>query len=170
MYGDSLKRVFVFIVVTVFFYGCSHVQISSNAPIPSVKDGSGISLYPLDNYTDTPRAGMRAANIVEGVMLARGYRVNDKIGEASSKLTLKQKILEAQESGDSYILTGGVSEWRYKTGIDGEPAVSLHLKFIDVKSGQVVWSTTGSDSSWGNTSVGVVAQELITSMLFDAND
>ncbi|OQX60535.1 MAG: hypothetical protein B5M52_00165, partial [Helicobacteraceae bacterium 4484_230] len=152
--------------------GCSHVQVSSSSPIPSIEKAGSISLYALDNYTDTPRAGMRAANIAEGVMLARGYRVNNKIDTVAdaSGHTLSQKLQEAKKSGDKYILTGGVSEWRYKTGIDGEPAVSLHLKFIDVDSGEVAWSTTGSDSSWGNTSIGVVAQELITSMLFSAEN
>lgn len=60
---------------------------------------------------------------------------------------------------------GGVSEWRYKTGIDGEAAVSLMLSLVDLKTSQVVWSATASDTSWSNSSLGTLAQNLIQKML-----
>lgn len=60
---------------------------------------------------------------------------------------------------------GGVSEWRYKTGIDGEPAVSIQLGFYKTKNAKLKWNAAGSDSDWGNASIGTTAQDLLEEML-----
>lgn len=124
-----------------------------------------ISVFRLRNYTDTPRAGMRASNIVEGILLTKGYKIKSHITEKAPSLKKARKIAKAD--GSKYFLYGGVSEWRYKTGIDGEPAVSLQLTLYKTKKGKVVWSATGSDSDWGNASIGTTAQDLIDEMIFE---
>lgn len=150
----------------LIFSGCSAVEVSTDEDFPDNSDGSvTISLFGLKNYTDTPQAGMRAANIIEGVLLAKGYKVVTNISDAYRNATLEEQIAFADKKGTRYLMTGGVSEWRYKTGIDGEPAVSLQCKLIEVSSGDVVWSATGADNSWGRASIGTVAQELIESLL-----
>ena len=58
-----------------------------------------------------------------------------------------------------------MEEWRYKTGVDGEPVVGLTLELIDVQSGQVVWSATGARSGWSRSSLSSVATSLIGSVL-----
>lgn len=122
-----------------------------------------ISLFRLNNYTDTPRAGMRAANIVEGILLTKGYDITSHLKEKLSSLKKARKI--AKEDGSKYFLYGGVSEWRYKTGIDGEPAVSIQVSLYKTKNAKLVWSATGSDSDWGNASIGTTAQDLLTEMM-----
>ncbi len=150
----------------LFGSGCTQSQIVTSHTLPSLdKNSTKISLYALENYTDTPRAGLRAANIVEGILLVEGYNIANRINNASRVMTLDEKISDARSNSIRYIMTGGVSEWRYKTGIDGEPAISLQLKLIDTQSKQVVWSSIGSDNSWGNASIGTVAQSLIESMI-----
>jgi len=145
--------------------GCAHTQVTESMPIPQSVKNATIGFYPLENYTDTPQAGLRAANIVEGVMIAKGYTMRGDMREEATTLSFKEKLADAKRDGVDYLLSGGVSEWRYKTGIDGEPAVSLHLKLVNVRTGDTVWSALGSDSSWGNASVGTVAQTLISTML-----
>jgi len=162
---SQIKTV-IFLPLSFFFFSaCSNKQISTSNHFPSVNNAGSIVIYGLENYTDTPRAGLRAANIVAGVLESRGYRVISMLDDKRESGSLKKKIAEAKSLKPRYILTGGVSEWRYKTGIDGEPAVSMHLKLIGPKKGSTLWSATGSDSSWGNASLGVVAQELINNML-----
>jgi polysaccharide biosynthesis protein PelC len=153
------------LVAIGLFAGCSQTQIESPYAFPTKSPYAKIAVYALHNYTDTPQAGMRAANIVEGVLLARGFNAINAISESSAEMTLDDKLLEARKKGMHYIITGGVSEWRYKTGIDGEPAVSLQLKVISVATGNVLWSTTASDHDWGNASIGTTAQSLIEEML-----
>jgi len=127
------------------------------------KNDVSISLFRLNNYTDTPRAGMRASNIVEGILLAKGYRVNSHLKDKLPSMKKARKI--AKDDGSKYFMYGGVSEWRYKTGIDGEPAVSLQLSLYKTKKSKLVWSATGSDSDWGNASIGTTAQDLLDEML-----
>lgn len=141
------------------------MKIATDSDIPSESFSKKIVLYALENYTDTPQAGMRASNIAEGVLLARGFDIENQIDADFLNMSLENRIAKAQSSNSDYILVGGVSEWRYKTGIDGEPAVSLQFKLIDVRSAKVVWSATGSDNSWGNASIGTTAQALIESMI-----
>jgi len=83
----------------------------------------------------------------------------------SKELFIKQKEAEAKKMGASYLITGDVQEWRYKTGIDGEPVVSYTLKIIDLNSNQTIFSGVGAKSGWGHKSIGVVAQEIAKELL-----
>jgi TolB-like protein len=163
--GENVaKYIYILIFSITIFFGCSNQKLSHSEAMPYAEDKK-IALYPLANYTETPRAGMRAANILEGVLLSKGYKVDNRLTDKTRKLSLDRKIADARRRGDRYALVGGVSEWRYKTGIDGEPAISVFIKLIDTSNKNVVWSATGSDNDWGNESVGTVAQRLFESMI-----
>ena len=155
----------IFFLATVFlFTGCStKALVSTQKSLPVAEKNKNISLFELNNYTDTPRAGMRAANIVEGVLLAKGFRVNTHLKQ--DLYTLQEAQKQAIKDGSTYFLIGGVSEWRYKTGIDGEPAVSLQLTLYTTKNPHVIWSATGANNDWGNASIGSTAQILIETMM-----
>ena len=153
----------IYAAVLVLLLGaCSTLEVSTGSVLPDTNQTKSIALFALDNYTDTPQAGMRASNLIEGILHARGYTVINTISLGDK--SLNEKIQVAKTKGSSYVLTGGVSEWRYKTGIDGEPAVSLHCKLVDVTSSKVVWSSTASSNDWGNASIGTTAQEMIETM------
>lgn len=168
------KKVLLSILVSVSFVafnsGCNSANISSTAALPAEHTLEKVGVYPFKNYTDTPRAGLRAANIAEGVMLSRGYDARSRLYDGSVGFDLQDQLADAKRYGLKYILVGAVSEWRYKTGIDGEPAISLQMKIIERKTKKVVWSATGSESSWGNASIGTVAHALLESMLIGIND
>ncbi|MEO1938403.1 MAG: DUF4136 domain-containing protein [Sulfurimonas sp.] len=134
----------------------------TNQQLPQIqqKNKPVILLFSLQNYTDTPRAGKRAANIVEGVLSAKGYSVFYH----SQALSLEKERMIAKNKNADYFMSGAVSEWRYKTGIDGEPAVSLRIALYDVKNGKLVWSGVGANNDWGKGSIGTTAQSLIEEM------
>jgi len=159
-----MKKSLLIVMMAFFMAGCSAVINSQNSlpKIHSQKD-MVVAVFKLRNYTDTPRAGRRAANIVQGVLLSEDYIVKNHIDNRDK--TIEEMQQEAQKDGAKYFLTGGVSEWRYKTGIDGEPAVSLRLVLYKTDDLKIIWSATGSDSDWGISSVGTVAQKLIQEMM-----
>lgn len=161
-----LKGMF-YVTLLLTGFGCSsNMQIKSKLSTLSANKGDvSISLFALKNYTDTPRAGMRASNIIDGVLLAKGYKVLTHIQDDESSFDDMRNI--AIKDNSKYFIYGGVSEWRYKTGIDGEPAVSLKCVLYDTNSSQALWSATASDSNWGNSSIGTTAQSLIESMIQD---
>lgn len=168
-----MPKLFLIALSGLLFIGCSSdLVVSTPSGLPTLYDdvnGSEqkkeipISVFRLQNYTDTPRAGMRAANIIEGVLKAKGYHVISHVHD--KKYSLQKAYQKANADGSKYFVYGGVSEWRYKTGIDGEPAVSLQISLYDTKNKKLVWSATGSDSDWGNGSIGTTAQSLIVDMM-----
>lgn len=162
--------------LVLIFSGCSTATIvTTEKSLPKVyedlnatheeKRDVSITLFRLNNYTDTPRAGMRASNIIEGILVAKGYKVVSHIDDKVPSIEKAKKI--AKEDGSKYFMYGGVSEWRYKTGIDGEPAVSIQCSLYKTKKSNLVWSATGSDSDWGNASIGTTAQDLLSEMMSD---
>ena len=169
-----MLKMYILGVAGIFFIGCtSNLVVSTPKGLPPVyedvndtyqkKNDIPVSVFRLQNYTDTPRAGMRAANIIEGILKAKGYRVISHVHD--KKYSLKKASKKAKDDGSQYFIYGGVSEWRYKTGIDGEPAVSLQISLYKTKNKKLVWSATGSDSDWGNGSIGTTAQSLILNMM-----
>ena len=143
--------------------GCGSPELAASKPFPVLDPSKKVLVVELANYTDTPQAGKRAANIVEGVLSAKG--VTSRLVTKGVSKTRTQQCALARRQGADYLLTGGVSEWRYKTGIDGEPAVSLTLQLLDSRQCRTVWSATGSDDDWGNASIGTTAQRLVEAMI-----
>ncbi|MBE0491329.1 MAG: hypothetical protein IBX44_03645 [Sulfurospirillum sp.] len=165
-----------FVIGMIFLSGCSTATIvTTEKSLPKTywdvngtyneKRDVSIALFRLNNYTDTPQAGMRASNIIEGILVAKGYTIINHMDDKVSSIDKAKKI--AKEDGSKYFMYGGVSEWRYKTGIDGEPAVSIQCSLYNSQNADLVWSATGSDSDWGNASIGTTAQDLLSEMMSD---
>ncbi len=154
---------FLFSIAILFFIGCAQTHLTSSSLMPKGDRNNRIMVSVFENDTDTPQAGVRAANIVEGVLLAKGYCILRDENTKKTKSETKATLLIQQQT--RYLLSGDVNEWRYKTGIDGEPAVSLQLRLTDLQQNKIVWSATGAKSSWGNDSIGTVAHDLVISMI-----
>ena len=156
------KLIFIGFII-LLFTGCTEETINvTDKSLPEPSQNT-ICVFPLSNYTDIPGAGLRASNIVSGVLQAKGYNIIHF--NFHNKLSFKEMQNIASKYHSSYFLYGGVSEWRYKTGIDGDPAVSLQLTLYSTRTLNSVWSATGSISNWGNDSLGTSAQELVNNML-----
>lgn len=125
------------------------------------------AVIPFENYTETPLAGYRVAAITEGVLKSKGFKII-RIWKYSynepTEEELKKLFNKAKESAD-YVVYGTVNEFRYKTGIDGEPAVSITLYIYDSRSGKRVFAGTASTSGWAHESLGTVTQKLINKLI-----
>lgn len=146
---------------------CSTLDVQ---PRPEIDKTALWSMLPLVNHTETPQAGARAASIIEAVLRTRGL---DNLIRAPAELDtesliepqeakMHEKTLAwAREKGARYAVTGSVSEWRYKVGVDGEPAVGLTLQVIDLSNAKVVWTASGGRSGWSREALSAVAQKLV---------
>ena len=134
-------------------------------------------MLPVLNHTDVPQAGLRAETITEGLL--RSYGVNDltRYPAALNQDTLfepaeRKVMIEAEKwariQGARYAVYGAVDEWRYKVGIDGEPAVGMALHIMDLQSNAVVWTGVGGKSGWSREALSAVAQKLIRELLASA--
>lgn len=150
---------------------CSTMAVGT---APTLAGADSLVLLPIANYTETPEAGQRAQSIAQSILHQRGFRTLQEYPQASgadllagnqSDQAKKQAMDWARSVGARYALTGSVQEWRYKVGLDGEPAVGLTFNLLDVNSGAIVWSATGSRSGWSRSSLAGVGQTLIEQLL-----
>ena len=150
---------------------CTTVDIG---PPPTIERGAKWALLPVTNHTETPQAGLRAEVILDGVMRANGVRDlaryparlnTETLFEPQDRKQFDAALAWARGAGIRYAVAGAVDEWRYKVGIDGEPAVGVTLQVIDVGSGVVLWSGAGGKTGWSRESLSGVAQRLIRQLM-----
>ncbi len=132
------------------------------------------AILPLENHTDTPQSALSAEAIAEQLLRSRGVTnivrypatlTRDTLFEPTERRTVDDAKKWAREQGVQYGLTGAVEEWRYKVGIDGEPAAGVTLQLLDLATGQVVWSASGAKSGWSRDSLAGIGQKLIAELL-----
>jgi hypothetical protein len=137
-------RIFIVLLLAVFAAaGCATTDSGNTGP--AIERSAKWVMLPVLNHTEVPQAGLRAERkvMIEAEKWAR--------------------IQNAR-----YAIYGAVDEWRYKVGIDGEPAVGVALHIIDLQSNAVVWSGVGGKSGWSRESLSGVAQKLIKRLLATA--
>ena len=140
---------------------CAKVVDTSGLPLTK---GKTYAVIPFENYTDTPLAGYRVASMLEGILRAKGYKVADRVWEYTDREPSKEDIrnfLHKSLKKAEYVFFGSVNEFRYKTGIDGEPAVSISIFLIESSTGRIIGGSSLSASGWAHESLGTVAQELL---------
>ncbi len=144
-----MKKVLALFFLFLFVTGCSVMQKDTFSKIDK---NVTVTILPFKNLSETPYAGVKASLVAEGVLRSKGYRV-----VRGYKLFNDKPILKDENS--TYTLRGKVIEWKYKTGIDGEPAVSLYVELKD-RNGSVLFSSVASKSDLGHKSLGIVAEEI----------
>ena len=141
---------------------------------PALQANAEWTVLPFANHTETPMAGNRAESVAEALLHARGVgkvkrytstAQQEALFDAGDNKRQEQALAWAREQGVRYALAGTVAEWRYKVGVDGEPAAGITLQIIDVQSGDILWSGAGGKSGWSREALSAVAQKLIRELL-----
>ena len=160
-----LGLIFLLWIVT----GCSSMINKKKIELPLNKQYAIASFW---NYTETPMAGLRAASIVESVLAKNNIILSSLVAGSeemestkSKQAFIKAKKEEAKQLGAEYLIMGNVQEWRYKTGIDGEPVVSFNILVIELQTDKVLFNGVGAKSAWGHKSIGIVAQEIAQELI-----
>ncbi|HEV7801388.1 MAG TPA: penicillin-binding protein activator LpoB [Burkholderiales bacterium] len=171
-----MRILIIMLLAALAAAGCSTTNTSG---IGTAMDGSAKwVMLPILNHTDVPQAGLRAEAITEALLRSGGVNNFTRYPAALNQDTLfepaERKVFDeankwARSQGARYAIYGAVDEWRYKVGIDGEPAVGVALHIMDLQTGNVVWSGVGGKSGWSRESLSGVAQKLIRGLLASAN-
>lgn len=160
------------LVVITAVAACSNAVIDRRFELQS---NQSVVLMPITNLGQTPQAGEIAEAIFESLWLQRQlpklevYPRRAAYTEELPPLNDQRrfdnaKAWLAQQSADYYV-TGTVTEWRYKSGLDGEPAVGLSLKIYDAHTDVLVWSASSARSGWDRESLSAAAQKVIAQQL-----
>lgn len=152
----------------------SACAVVDRAPAPKLEAGARWVVLPFANATETPFAGQRAEAISEGLLRTLGVAevqrypaqlASDNLFETGAPKDADKALEWARGQNARYAVTGTVDEWRYKVGVDGEPAAGITLQIIDVQSGDILWSGAGGKSGWSREALSAVAQKLIRELL-----
>ena len=167
---SSLGKTLAGLTLVLFLAACSTV---ARAPAPGLEKNAVWAIAAFTNYTETPMAGQRAAAIGEALLNTGGAGKVRRFEpptaqspfDAAPAKTLADALTFARKENARYLLIGTVDEWRYKQGIDGEPAVGLVVTVIDVAKGEPVWTGVGGKTGWSRESLAAVGQKLLAELL-----
>jgi polysaccharide biosynthesis protein PelC len=162
--------------LTLILCGCGTTSIAvapGNALPTNASADARWALLPVLNFSETPKAGEKAESIVGALLPINGiqgvvhYPADDSefALDADEQRRYERALHWAKQQGYAYGISGSVDEWRYKSGVEGEPAVGLGLRVVDIATGQIVWSAVGSRAGWGRDTVSGTAQVLIADMM-----
>jgi hypothetical protein len=152
--------------------GCSVHEVQRG---PALDRRSHWVLLPLRNQTETAQAGEKAEAILGTVLRVRGLdslapyqpppEPAGEIPELDERRRADRALAWARSQGFTFAVTGSVEEWRYRTGLEGEPAVGLTIEVVDLTRNRVAWSASGARSGWGRDTLAGTAQTLIKSLI-----
>jgi hypothetical protein len=161
-------------------WGLLALGLWTGCAVVDVQQGSALdlrarwALLPILDYTETTLAGARVEDPLSTLVRARwnleltkypAASEPDSVSDLDERQRYKQALDWARKEGLVYGITGSVNEWKYRSGADGEAAVGLTIRVVDVQSGRAVWSATGSRAGWGRETASGVAQKLLRNML-----
>ncbi len=169
--GSVTSRALSFLILAWLLAACSIHDIPTGKTFAA---GQRWALLPMLNYSQEPMAGERAEAMLDTLLRMRGIErlvrypdndTSDAMPELNERKRLDAAILWARSQGFRYGIGGVISEWRYKSGLDGEPAVGISLQVVDVLTGQVVWSSSAARSGWGRESLSGNAQKVMRELV-----
>ena len=154
----TIKSLALVLAVALGTTACSSLPFSagtrSSTNTMSVTLGVAdkVALLPVANFTDVPQAGLRVEALLEPALRQLGLRqlvlypstLNpETLFEPGERKAQAEAEKWARTQGMRYVVTAAVNEWRYKVGVDGEPAVGLMVQVKDLSNDQVVYSIAG---------------------------
>ena len=149
--------------------------ISNRTTMVQVIAGSDkIAMLPVANFTDVPQAGLRVEALLESALRQTGLKqlvvyppaLNpETLFEPSERKAQAEAEKWAKAQGMRYVVTAAVNEWRYKVGVDGEPAVGLMLQVKDLSTDQVVYSSAGGRTGGSREALSAVGLQLTTELV-----
>ncbi len=133
------------------------------------------TVLPFRNLSQTPMSAERVESLVLSALRANSLPNVDLLAAdpaAADALPLlddgqrfADALAQARNGGYRYGVTGSVEEWRYKSGLDGEPAVGLSIRVVDVATGKTLWSNSAARSGWSRESLTGNGQKVINKLL-----
>ncbi len=158
------------IALSTVLSGCAVTDVHRTEPLDRQVTWA---LLPLANHSETPLAGQKAEASLTTLLHQQGIRSLTQaprtapmgLLELPSDQDYQAALSWAQQQGVRYGVTGSVDEWQYKAGLDGEPAIGISLRVVDVNSGEIMWSASGARTGWGFSTTSGVAQKLMAELV-----
>lgn len=130
-------------------------------------------LPPFINATDDEHAGRALTEMTGSALVEAGLPLFQ-----TEELLIRSAADKAQGPdgryaevartvGATHLLIGTVHEYRYKTDLDGDPAVGVTLRLIDAATGQTLWQGSGGNVGYAFASVTSASQKAVRALVRD---
>lgn len=166
------------IACATVLFGCSSLTvggISNRMPMAqAIAPSDRIAMLPVANFTDVPQAGLRVEALLESALRQSGLKLllvypaalnPETLFEPGERKAQAEAEKWARTQGVRYVVTAAVNEWRYKVGVDGEPAVGLVMQIKDLSNDQVVYSAAGGRTGGSRQALSAVGLQLTTELV-----
>ena len=126
-----------------------------------------IFMPPFFNATNDDHAGRALTELTGSALVERGiplYQTEALLlssQEESSAGTDGRYQDLAQSVGATHLLIGTVHEYRYKTDLDGDPAVGITIRIVDAEDGRTVWQGSSSNIGYAFASLTSASQRAV---------
>ncbi|MEQ2006689.1 MAG: DUF4136 domain-containing protein [Limisphaerales bacterium] len=151
--------------------GCASSEVrqgGSRAPMGGV---GRVFLAPMHNATPDETAGRAVTELAATSLLAHGVplaQTEDSLnrGRALAEEGKAAQIIELARSLQcTHVLLGTVTEYRYKSDLDGSPIVSITMRLVDAADGATVWQGTSTKMTQYFGSLSRTAQDAMESLI-----
>ena len=150
--------------------GCATVRYHG-ATAPGGISVDRLLLPPFVNATDDQHAGralteMTGSALVEaGVPLFQTEETLIKSAADKAQGADGRYAELAASIGATHLLLGTVHEYRYKTDLDGDPAVGVTLRLVEVSTGRTVWQGTSGNVGYAFASLTSAAEKSVRHLI-----
>ncbi len=157
--------------VLLFTAGCAtvvhHGGSTGGGTIPVTR----LLLPPFVNATDDEHASRALTEMTGSALVEAGIPLFQ-----TEELLLKSAADKAQGADGRYaelartvsathLLIGTVHEYRYKTDLDGDPAVGITLRLVDATTGQTLWQGTSGNVGYAFASVTSAGRKAVRTLV-----
>ncbi len=169
----TLRPLAMILSMGLTFGGLSACSTLAQSSAPGQLDRQAqIMILPSINNTETPMAGERMDELAENLLhvigvanVAREATSTSPDSDLHDRARQDQALLDAAKAHVPYALAISLDEWRYKVGLDGEPAVGMSLRIIDVAHHRVLWAGSYAGTGFGREAVSALAQRHLLHLL-----
>lgn len=154
-----MRTVAVLLLPTLLVCGCAST-VQHGSTTPGLVLPKALFLAPFDNATDDEHAGQALTEVTSTTLMQQGAEVT-RATPAADDATTPNYQQAARDKGLAFVVFGTVHEYRYKTDLDGDPAVGISLRVVATSSGKTVWQASGSKTGIGCSSLTEAAQQVV---------
>ncbi len=160
------------LLFSIILSGCSSVVYHGGHHAEAIYV-ERLLLPPFINATDDEHAGQALTQMTGSALKEAGiplYQTEDLYhlvtSAAEDERPTSQTAL-AQSVDATHILIGTVHEYRYKTDLDGDPAVGITLRLVDANTGETVWQGSSGNVGYAFASLTSAAQKAVRTLVRD---
>ncbi len=133
-----------------------------------------VAMMPVANFTEVPQAGLRVEALLESSLRQIGLRqlklypssLNpESLFEPGERKAQADAEKWARSQNVRYAISAVVNEWRYKVGVDGEPAVGIVVQVKDLNTDQIVYSAAGGRTGGSREALAAVGLQLTAELV-----